>query len=120
MTALELDEPIRGAMTAMLVAVSLASAVVVLFVHWFVNKYIAPRAVTNNTFVSSTASGAADAAGVEAAFARQQQAIARLETRILDLEGALRDLKVRLHEPQVPVTYQASPSSRSARFGDDR
>ena len=55
-------------------------------------------------------SAAADVSRVEAAFGRQQQTIARLEARCAELEGAVRDLKVRLGEPQVPVTYQASPS----------
>ena len=103
----EIESPeLRKFAGAMLLSVSLSTAVVVLVVMWFFNKYLAGP---GNTTIVSTASGAADASSVDAAFQRQQQTIVRLDARCAELEGAVRDLKVRLGEPQVPVTYQASP-----------
>jgi hypothetical protein len=101
---------------ALLVSVSLASAVVVLFVNWFVNRFISPRTV--NTTLFSPTSYVASAENLDSEIVgRQQQLIQRLEGRVSELEGALRDLKVRLGEPQVPVLYQATPASR-LRYSD--
>jgi hypothetical protein len=69
-----------------------------------------------NHFVGNV-TGFATAASVDDRLERQQYTINRLENRIVELEGALRDLKVRLSEPQVPVTYQATPNSR-IRYSD--
>jgi hypothetical protein len=109
------NEETRKLVVALLLSVSLASAAVMLFVNWFVNRFISPRTVENH-FVGNV-TGFATAASVDDRLERQQYTINRLENRIVELEGALRDLKVRLSEPQVPVTYQATPNSR-IRYSD--
>merc|ERR1711916_45257 len=88
------NEELRKLTGALLVSVSLASATVVLFVTWFIGKFMKTTAVVG-------------APGTEREIiARQQHTISQLESRLNDMEHTVRELKLRVGDPPVPMSFQ--------------
>lgn len=128
------DEELREVLPALFLSISVATVVTIFFFTWFLNKFVlgsgllgasapvaaepAPQAPAGPSAEIVT-SLVADLRQQSAVLEQQRNVINHLQQRCNDLEGAFRDLKVRLGEPQVPLTYQAtSPAPRSLRYSN--
>lgn len=106
------DVEMRKLASAMLFSISLASAIVVIFTHWFATKFIGSRPAAS---AASHAGGPAiDLDRIDGAFARQQMLIQQLESRIAQLEAAAASSGSRAPQsPRVSTSYQALESTPS-------
>ena len=108
------DVEMRKLASAMLFSISLASAIVVIFTHWFATKFIGGRPAASSSSLASSGP-AIDLDSIDGAFARQQMLIQQLESRIAQLEAAAAASNGSRapQSPRVSTAYQALESTPS-------
>jgi hypothetical protein len=107
---------------SLFLAISVASVVTMLFLIWFLNRFVNLRpdvpVTTRSLDADMITSLVADNRAQKAVIDQQRLAVDRLEARCADLEVAFRELRSRLGDgPNVPTAYQATtPSPRGLRY----